>query len=141
MRIRATGAIAAALLLANSAAGASEWVEVGRSKDGTAFQIDVSSIRIEGPVRRAWGKSIPPSHTVKGYPGNEKKFVSYFLSRAAFNCADETMKSEAMMVYFEDGGVDTVPVDLLPQFAKWTPVPPDTPLSLEMQSVCSSKPK
>src|SRR5215472_10977598 len=80
MRIRATGAMAAALLLANFAASASEWVEVGRAPDGTAFQIDVSSIRIEGPVRRAWGKSIPPSHTMKGAGENAKKFVSFSLS-------------------------------------------------------------
>jgi hypothetical protein len=116
MRTRATTAMAAAPLLANFGASASEWVDVAQSKDGTTLQIDVSSIRIEGPIRRAWLKSVPPSHTMKG-PS---------LMRVAFNCLL---------------GSHTVNLDILSEFSKWDRIPPNTALSSGMQFVCLWKPK
>jgi hypothetical protein len=139
MRIRATAATAAALLLTNSAASASEWVEVVKNQGGHTFQMDVSSIRIEGDVRRAWVKDTPARHTKKGSAENAKKFISYVLMRFAFNCPDQSRKTDAVSAYFEDGSVDTVNVAYLP--ATWDPIPPDTALSAVMQSVCSWKPK
>jgi hypothetical protein len=116
MRIRGTAAMAAALLLANFGASASEWIDVAQSKDGTTLQIDVSRIRIEGAIRRAWLKSVPPSHTMKG-PS---------LMRVAFNCLI---------------GSHTVNLDILAKLEKWDPIPPDTALSSGMQFVCLWKPK
>jgi hypothetical protein len=120
MRIRATAAMAAALLLANFGASASEWIDVVQSKDGTTLQIDVSSIRIEGAIRRAWLKSVPPSHTMK------KRHGDYSLMRVAFNCLI---------------GSHTVNLDILAKLEKWDPIPPDTALSSGMQFVCLWKPK
>jgi hypothetical protein len=141
MRIRATAATAAALLLANSAASASEWVQVVQGTDGATFQVDVSSIRIEGEVRRAWMKNIYARHKMKGHGENAKKFVSYTLMHLAFNCPDQSMEADALMAYFEDGSSYTGNISDLAQFATWSPVPPDTALSSVMQSVCSWKPK
>ena len=105
------------------------------------YQIDVSSIRVEGEVRLAWVKDTPARHTMKGYGGNAKKFVSCAMMRFAFNCPDGSKKVDALSSYFEDGSFDTVNVAYVPQLATWDPVPPDTALSAVMQSVCSWKPK
>ena len=131
--------MAAALLLANSAASASEWVDVGQNSQGTAFLVDISSIHVEGSTRRAWSKMTPPPHAMRGSGDDAKKFISYGLNRNSFNCSDETSRYDSMVLYYEDGSVWTAPAEIMPK--TFVPVPPDTSLSYVMQFVCSWKPK
>ena len=139
MRIHVTAAMAAALLLANSAASASEWAQVGQNTAGSTFQVDTSSIHIEGSIRRAWSKMTPAPHTMRGSGDDAKKFVSYGLNRISFNCSDESMRNDSVVFYYEDGSVRTAPAEILRK--TFEPVPPDTSLSYAMQFVCAWKPK
>jgi hypothetical protein len=128
-----------ALLLACGTAQAADWVPIGKADNGTQETfVDVSSIRVTGSIRRAWAKLVPAHHTMK-LPDNDnrKKWVSYEVSREAFNCDEETSIFEALSAYFDDGTNGSVPADAFP--TQWTPVPPDTIRSIEMHFVCAWK--
>lgn len=125
----------ALLGLACSAAAASDWRAAAQSKDGMEHVfVDVASIHIEGVTRRAWEKWVPAHHTMRGTGENAKKFISYELSRVAFNCSDETSKTEATVIYFSDGTTEPLLPEVLSK--TWEPVPPDSVLSFELQFVC-----
>jgi hypothetical protein len=55
-----------ALLLACGTAQAAEWVSVDKQKSGMETFVDVSSIRLEGGIRRFWTKGVPPPKTKRG---------------------------------------------------------------------------
>jgi hypothetical protein len=128
------------LLLTCGAAQASEWVIAAHSADGTnKVLIDVSSIRIVAGIRHAWDKLVPTRHTMKGFGDNANKAVIYEVAKNAFNCSEETMKAEALIIYYEDGTNETLMPEALHQ--GWEAVPPDTMISDEMQFICAWKPK
>ena len=125
-----------ALLLACSAAQATEWVRVGESAvSNEPTLLDVSSIRIANGVRRAWVKTVIKPHTQRD-PVEADRWVSYTLARVAINCADETYRYEAGSWYFEDGGNANAAFD-----EKWHPITPESVVQAEMEFICALKPR
>ena len=130
-----------ALLLTSGAAQASDWVSVGKAnKNGgeAEFFVDNSSIRATGALRRAWTKMVFGPNAMRGEGKDAKKWVSNTVIRIAFDCKEETSRSEAVTVYFTDGTNSTDPAAIFP--TAWEPVVPDTILSTVMQFICSWKP-
>jgi hypothetical protein len=127
-------AILFALLLACGTVQASEWVSIGKPDSGTYETfVDVSTIRIMGSVRRAWEKVVFTPHTMTGVGVDAKKWVSYAVFRAAFNCSEETATYEGLIFYYDDGTNYFPPADTAPPSL----VPPETVLSSEMQFICA----
>jgi hypothetical protein len=116
-----------ALLIVGGTAQASEWVSLGKSDDGTreAF-VDVSDIRVLGDMRRAWVKVDAATATT--------------MYREAFNCAEETSRSEAIDIHSSDGSVKSAPDNLL-QSTPWRPIRPDTTWQVVMKFVCAWHPR
>jgi hypothetical protein len=136
-RVRWRRLIGAALLLAVGAAQASDWVSLGKTDDGKQeIFVDVSSVRVEGDIRRAWMKFVVAPHTLRGTGPNSRKWASNSVRRDAYNCRNETHKLEALTVYFEDGTNDSY----YPSAAQWEPVAPDTVSDTVMRFVCAWKP-
>ena len=128
----------AALLLTCGTAQASDWVSLGKNNAGTFEQfIDVSSIRIEGNIRRAWVKSVFKAHTKTTTP-NDRRYWEHSIAKNAFNCAQEMTRTEALAVYFEDGTNFQMPAESYP--SPWEPVVPDTVDAYNMKFICRWKP-
>ena len=127
-------------LLTCGMAQASEWVSLGTSDNGQ-FEtfIDVSSIRVEGSIRRAWVKAVFAPHTARGLFEDANKWMSYEMIREAYNCGEEAFRFEAQNSYYEDGTYDSIPAKAYPR--PWRPTPPDSVASLVMQFICARKPK
>ena len=127
-----------ALLLACGAAQAADWVTLGKSADGQkeAF-VDVSSIRVNGNIRRAWNKLVMAAHTQKGPAPNTNKWVSYIESQDFLDCMADSSSNELIYVHYEDGTTDP-PAKV--GVAPWQPVPPGSMLEDEMKFVCAWKP-
>jgi hypothetical protein len=139
--LRATLVAAAVpLIVASAMAQASEWVSIGPSKDRQSEGfVDISSIKIVGPIRRVWLKFVDVPHTTKGNGADREKWLGQVLVHYAFNCDDETAKLDAQTIYFDDGTSTTAPsYSLLPS---WDPVVPDTGKRIAMEYVCAWKPK
>jgi hypothetical protein len=129
-----------ALLLACGTAQASEWVLAAYSADGMEkVFVDVSSIRIVTSIRYAWDKLVPKPHTMRGTGENANKPIIYELSKSGFNCSDETVKVEAVVIYYKDRTNESLMPEALEK--GWQPAPPDTVLSDEMHFICAWKPK
>jgi hypothetical protein len=134
MSIARTGMIL--LLLACSSAQASDWKRVATGKNTNAVEfVDVSSIRIDGNIRRAWVKVIYSPHTQS--TDGDQRWWKEARAKEAFNCRDETSSDEAITVYFEDGG-NTSPTGIYP--TPWKPVTPDTVQYGVMAFICAWKP-
>jgi hypothetical protein len=125
-----------ALLLASGAAQAAEWVRVAKSNNGAveAF-VDRSSILVLGDIRHAWYKTVCSPHACNIGSAGEEKWVSYSMTRYAYNCSEGTAKVEGMVSYFEDGTNWSIPNEQLAQ-QSWEPVPPDAMNSSAMNIVC-----
>jgi hypothetical protein len=132
--------IVLALLLACGTAQASDRLSLGKDAVGDENFVDVSSIRGVGAIRRAWFKAVYVPHTSRetGRP-NPNKCWSESVHRRAFNCGEETTRSEGLTVYYEDGTNGSDPAANYP--TRWEPVPPDTALSTELQFLCAWKAK
>jgi hypothetical protein len=129
-----------ALLLSCGTAQAAEWFSLGKSVAGDETFVDVSSVRVAGPMRRAWFKTIYVPHKTKESTGPDaNKWWHEGLQRKAFNCAEETARSEALTVYYEDGTNGSDPPAAYP--TRWEPVVPETVLNTEMQFICAWKSK
>jgi hypothetical protein len=127
------------LMLTCGAVGASEWTLVGKSDDGKIETlVDVSSIRTTAGITRAWTRQIPAPRTLRGEGPDAAKWLSSVMSRLAFNCTDETGRSEAITYYFEDGTNGSVSADQFP--TPWEPVAPDTQWSHVMHYACGWNP-
>jgi len=121
-----------ALLLACGTAQASDWVSVAENKElTTELFVDVSSIRVTDNIRRMWTKLQYKSHT----KDDKNKWVDHDISRSAYNCAEELTRLESLIIYYEDGDSDTLPMDPIPD--PWMPVPPDTLRWVELEFVCA----
>jgi hypothetical protein len=119
--------IALTVLLISSMAQASEWVSIGKaSNGGTEGFVDVSSIVIDGNVRRAWFKIVSAGRS------------SYIAERDAFDCAERLMRGEAVTLHYGNGTNQSEPPDSFPE--PWKPIPPDTMGSSIMQFVCAWNP-
>ena len=109
--------IAALLLLtATPALAEADWVEVGKSDDGTrtvTIYIDRSSIRITGPIRRFWQRK----DLVNG-PHGWKQAVTL----REDNCASGEWRQLHLTVYYVDGTNES----LTPKDKPWEYVTPDT---------------
>jgi hypothetical protein len=119
------------LLLACGTAQASEWVSIGKTNTVEIF-FDVSSIRVEGLIRRAWVKRVLKPHTTKYTGGDANKWWSETRERIAFNCSDETSREEATTVYYDDGSNESSDGT-----KPWMPVAPDSVGRGEMQFICA----
>jgi hypothetical protein len=96
------------LLILGGAVHASDWISVGKSdNEHLEFLIDTSSIRVSGDIRRAWIKYQFASRTEQAYAGVAQKWVTYRLSRNAFDCGVGSSRAEGLTVYFEDGTYHT----------------------------------
>ena len=126
------------LLLTCGTVEAAEWVSVDTQKNGMETFVDVSSIRVEGDIRRFWTKGVPPPKTKRGPVGYMDKWLDYFLAREAFNCDDETYRVESKVAYWDDGTTLDAPEEAI---EPWKPVPPESRAQLEMRLVCAWKPQ
>jgi hypothetical protein len=127
----------AMLLLSCGTAQAAQWVFVLKSDDGKQDSyVDVSSIRVAGAIHRAWEKNIYKPHSYKGEGAPARRWWHDSVNLFAFDCNEETVRSESITVYYEDGTHGTESAT-----TAWQPVPPDTMLSAVMQVVCALKPK
>jgi hypothetical protein len=124
------------LLLACGTAQASEWVSIGTAQGGALeVFVDNSSIRVTGSIRRAWIKTVYAHHTVRGLDDDAQKWQSHTVSLIAFNCGEESTRTEGLNVYFDDGTAWAPPSTHLQ--TSWEPAPPDTMVSDEMRFVCA----
>lgn len=115
----------------------STWMPLGTDADGeNEFSVAVSSIKVNGAIRRAWVKrvSAPKAGDAAVEPG---EWVSYSLSRYAFNCQRELWRIEALIQYYEDGTAWSAPARIFPN--PWGPVPPDSVLNDELRFVCAHR--
>jgi hypothetical protein len=124
------------LLLACGTARASEWVSLGKPDGKIEVFVDVSSIQVTDIVRRAWIKYVPEHHTARGVLRAAHTWLDYQLLHVRYDCSEQTSSTDAATEYYEDGTHHAAS-----GAAPWTPVPPDTVLSVEMQFICAWKPK
>jgi hypothetical protein len=128
------------IALACGTTQASEWVSVGKTEDAAPeVFVDVSSIRITGVIRRAWVKHVFQPHSERGVGEDQNKWESETLNREAFNCSEESIRIEALTIYYEGGGLSSAPAADSP--TPWEPVAPDTVGSVKMHFICAWKPK
>jgi hypothetical protein len=129
-----------ALLLACGTAQAAEWVLVGKSENsGDETFVDTASIRAKGSIRQAWFKMVPEHHKMQGWGPNAQRWVDHFLGKLAFNCSEETQRSEATTYYYEGGEIYVVDAINFP--SAWQPVQPESIAAKMMKYACSWKPK
>jgi hypothetical protein len=120
-------------LLACATAQASEWVSIGRTDDGkTEIFVDLSSIRVAGPTRRAWVKKLRAPHSARGHGVYATKWMTSDVYLNSFNCAEETMSIGVGNYYYEDG-TNSVDSSIVP----WSPVAPDTIGYNLLQFICA----
>jgi hypothetical protein len=128
-----------ALLLVCGAAQSADWVSLGKNDSGKAeVFVDVTTIKVTGPMRLAWVKAAAAHHTEKGVGTDKGKWVTYYLTRFSFDCDDGTSLIEGGMIYFDDGTNTTLPAAAFS--ASWEPVAPDTGMHTIMDFTCSWKP-
>jgi hypothetical protein len=124
------------LLLSCTSASASDWLSLGKGNKSRSEQfVDVSSIRIANAVRRVWSKTVLAQGFQKGTGRHSHTWRSSFVSRDAYNCTEETHRTEALTVYFTDETFEPQPTENYP--TAWIPVQPDTIESVEMAFVCA----
>jgi hypothetical protein len=128
------------LLLACGAARTAEWVYIGDVKEGNKWYVDVSSIRISGPIRHALLKSVDLPHTIKGPSPLEKEWESYYESLYKYNCDEGSAKLESMTVHYENGAMWKLTQETIDKHS-WSQVIPDTVGGKIMKVVCVWKPK
>jgi hypothetical protein len=123
------------LLLACGIAQASGWVSLGKSDDRELETfIDVPSVLIAGPVRRAWFKASYAPDAQLDWAGSGK-WVSHTMERQALNCVERTARMEAVSVYYTDGTVQVAPKEAFPR--PWQAVESDTTDEARLRFICS----
>jgi hypothetical protein len=139
--VRIRSALPAILMLFSSGvpASAADWMSLGKLDNGNRETfVDLSSIRIDGSIRRGAYKVVFASHVQAGGGEYASKWVSYFSYRFAFNCDDKIGRVEAMAGYFDDG---TSYVDhYFPKPWQVVPVAPKTNWTTLMEYVSAWKP-
>jgi clan AA aspartic protease (TIGR02281 family) len=117
-----------------AAAESDDWLSIGQSKDGLQrLYFNRSSVLVKDGIPRAWFKTIYSPHTVKGFERRDK-WMSAVLSRDAFNCDEQTGRTEEAKEYYDDGTHYAVPAAQLR--ASWRSVGPGTGFNKEMGIMC-----
>jgi hypothetical protein len=102
---------------------AAEWVSLG--KLGNAKKetfVDVSSIRIDGKIRKGASKVVLASHSITGAGDNANKWISEISYQFTFDCFEKSSRIDAMSAYFDDGTNWSEPASAFPK--PWVTVPP-----------------
>jgi hypothetical protein len=128
-----------AVLLTCGAAQAADWQSYDISPNGYRSFMDVSSIQADGTIRKFWSKGVPRPNTVRGPGEYATKWLSYFLTREAINCEEQTFREESKVAYLDDGTTFSAPTESYP--TPWKPIPPDSRAEAEMKIVCAWNPK
>ena len=131
-----------ALLLTSGTAEAAEWVSLGKLENGKKETfVDVSSIRIDGKIRRSASKVVLAAHTVAGAGENANKWLREISYLFSFDCGDRSGRVDAMTAYFDDGTNWSEPASAFPK--PWVAAPPgfQSNWTALMQYVCAWKPK
>jgi hypothetical protein len=96
-------------------------------------QFDVSSVRIQGPIRHAWGRLVSKTGVCE-----YGLRCSYYLNYVAVNCSDETYRYENVFVYYADGRSDSQgPKDL--SKIPWDRAPPGSLQDSINKAICNAK--
>jgi hypothetical protein len=112
-----------ALLIISSTAQASQWISIGKADDGKSETfVDVSDIHVAGDIRRTWVRRVSTN-------------TSKTMYREAFDCGNETSRSEAIDIYAPDGSVTSMPENMLS--TTWRPIRPDTTWHVAMTFICN----
>lgn len=126
------------LMLVLGTAQAAEWVKVGASDDGRiTTAMDVSGVRVVGQIRRTWVKREFAAHTQRGVGANADKWAKAVVGTNAYNCNDNSYRTESLIWYFEDGTDYATPTALFP--GPWLPIGPDSVVQAEHKFICSRK--
>ena len=136
--------ITIASLLTFATAQAASWALAGKSDDGKAKDlVDVSSIKIDGAIRRARLRIVYAQHAQRGIGENAYKWLSHELISESFDCGHGSGRVEARTVYYEDGSDNSVVTEALHAYpTAWKPIGPRShPESDFMHFVCTWKPK
>lgn len=120
--------IATVILLATSAANASDWVELQTSKQHTVY-VDADRITYANKaqnLRKAWVK-------IKyNQPDNNTKIGEYIITNQVFDCENSKFMIKSMTQYKKDGAVKFSSL----QQTGWMEAPPDSNLEYVQNSVC-----
>jgi clan AA aspartic protease (TIGR02281 family) len=126
--------VAAPVARHEAAAAADDWLSIGHSKDGLQrLYFNRSSVVVNDGIPRAWFKTLYSSHTVKGIEQRDKWMIAVY-SRDAFNCEEQTGRTEEVKEYYDDGTHYAVPAADLR--AGWRSVRPGTGFNNEMGIMC-----
>jgi hypothetical protein len=127
------------LLLAGGAAGADDWVPIGKTPDGkTRVYIDTSGVQVAGAIRRAWIRDVFKPHTRHRIGSKTHDWADYAASHVGVNCTDSTYWEDALVWYDESGVSFQTPPGQIS--AQWTAINPVKIVDQEMQFICSWKP-
>jgi len=121
----------------NATPHTAKWVSLGKTVDRmTELQIDVASITVEGPIRRAWVKLIyaPHGKRVVSESSGAAEWAHYMVGLDAIDCGKELHRFESIHMYWEDGTNNSTSGTLN---SAWDPVAPDTITNGEMQFICA----
>jgi len=117
-----------------AAAAADDWLSIGHSKDGLqSLYFNRSSVVVNNGIPQAWFKTIYSPHTVKGIEQRDKWMIAVY-SRDAFNCEEQTGRTEEVKEYYDDGTHYAVPAGDLR--TGWRSVRPGTGFNNEMGIMC-----
>jgi hypothetical protein len=129
-----------ALLLPSVAAHGAEWAYAGTSDDGhIKTYVDTSGVRVSGGIRRTWIKRQFAPHTQRGVGAYADKWTREVVGVNAYNCSDESYRTESLIWYYDDGTDYSTPTDLFP--GPWLPIAPDSLVRAEWHFICAWKPK
>jgi len=133
--------------VSDNAVQGAQWVSLGSFNGGKLEDfVDVSSIRIDGDVRRAWIRGVFVPHTVHGFDKNADQWVNVLIWHGEFNCVDETYREEMHHAVYDDGTY-WFPSDEIKALTKsiteeWLQVTPDIDVPrAQWRFVCAWKPK
>jgi formylmethanofuran dehydrogenase subunit B len=118
-------------LLLTSPAGAAEWRGIDLSDQYKAL-LDVSSIRIQGPIRHAWEKN----ESITGVCEQGRR-CSYYLAYVAVNCADGSFRFEEAFTFFADG--HSAPDGPQEPDRAWRLAVPDSLQDAILKAICDAK--
>jgi hypothetical protein len=125
-----------ALVLTCTSARADQWVPVPALTEGAGRTfVDVSSLRVDGAVRRAWFKFIFAPQATRGGGGDANKWQSFLVVRDAFLCDAKSSRIEAEDVHFDDGSVSAASADYFP--TRWRRVAPNSVIGRKLAYVCA----
>jgi len=105
-----------------------------RSDGSAATCVDMSTIKVSGPIRHVTFKlMLPPPKRKRAVP-----WIRYEIESTAFDCKSQRMRVDEMTLYFSDGTAEPTPVN---NSALWYPIRPNTEPAADLDFVCGSSEK